>query len=86
MEATSFDLTLQFGPPQSPPTLSLRDWGHRSAHCLPSISITTSCYPLPSICVRDPVSDWFESLAQCLHWNVRKKQSQFEEEEEEEEA
>ncbi|KAL0603605.1 NAD kinase [Plecturocebus cupreus] len=50
-----------------------------------SISITTSCYPLPSICVRDPVSDWFESLAQCLHWNVRKKQAQFEEEEEEEE-
>uniref|UniRef100_A0A2K6RHY7 NAD(+) kinase n=1 Tax=Rhinopithecus roxellana TaxID=61622 RepID=A0A2K6RHY7_RHIRO len=49
-----------------------------------SISITTSCYPLPSICVRDPVSDWFESLAQCLHWNVRKKQTHFEEEEEEE--
>ncbi|XP_006732500.1 NAD kinase isoform X1 [Leptonychotes weddellii] len=50
-----------------------------------SISITTSCYPLPSICVRDPVSDWFESLAQCLHWNVRKKQAHFTEEEEEEE-
>ncbi|XP_044919477.1 NAD kinase isoform X2 [Mustela putorius furo] len=49
-----------------------------------SISITTSCYPLPSICVRDPVSDWFESLAQCLHWNVRKKQAHFTEEEEEE--
>ncbi|XP_058408659.1 NAD kinase isoform X1 [Diceros bicornis minor] len=48
-----------------------------------SISITTSCYPLPSICVRDPVSDWFESLAQCLHWNVRKKQAHFPEEEEE---
>lgn len=48
-----------------------------------SISITTSCYPLPSICVRDPVSDWFESLGQCLHWNVRKKQAQFTEEEEE---
>ncbi|XP_063091360.1 NAD kinase isoform X2 [Cavia porcellus] len=47
-----------------------------------SITITTSCYPLPSICVRDPVSDWFESLAQCLHWNVRKKQAHFEEEEE----
>ncbi|XP_077007694.1 NAD kinase [Tamandua tetradactyla] len=46
-----------------------------------SISITTSCYPLPSICVRDPVSDWFESLAQCLHWNVRKKQSHFPEDE-----
>ncbi|KAK2500591.1 hypothetical protein MC885_019181, partial [Smutsia gigantea] len=50
-----------------------------------SISITTSCYPLPSICVRDPVSDWFESLAQCLHWNVRKRQAHFPEEEEEEE-
>ncbi|KAM6217327.1 NAD kinase [Rhynchocyon petersi] len=50
-----------------------------------SISITTSCYPLPSICVQDPVSDWFESLAQCLHWNVRKKQTHFSEEEEEEE-
>uniref|UniRef100_H0WQM9 NAD(+) kinase n=1 Tax=Otolemur garnettii TaxID=30611 RepID=H0WQM9_OTOGA len=47
-----------------------------------SISITTSCYPLPSICVQDPVSDWFESLAQCLHWNVRKKQAHFPEEEE----
>ncbi|XP_058160615.1 NAD kinase isoform X4 [Dasypus novemcinctus] len=46
-----------------------------------SISITTSCYPLPSICVRDPVSDWFESLAQCLHWNVRKKQAHFAEDE-----
>ncbi|XP_053775946.1 NAD kinase isoform X1 [Desmodus rotundus] len=50
-----------------------------------SISITTSCYPLPSICVRDPVSDWFESLAQCLHWNVRKRQAHFAEEEAEEE-
>ncbi|XP_025906723.1 NAD kinase isoform X1 [Nothoprocta perdicaria] len=48
-----------------------------------SISITTSCYPLPSICFRDPVSDWFESLAECLHWNVRKKQNNFTVEEEE---
>ncbi|XP_067423287.1 NAD kinase isoform X2 [Emydura macquarii macquarii] len=48
-----------------------------------SISITTSCYPLPSICFRDPVSDWFESLAECLHWNVRKKQNHFAVEEEE---
>uniref|UniRef100_A0A8C6U8H4 NAD(+) kinase n=1 Tax=Neogobius melanostomus TaxID=47308 RepID=A0A8C6U8H4_9GOBI len=39
-----------------------------------SISITTSCFPVPSICFRDPVNDWFESLAQCLHWNVRKRQ------------
>ncbi|KAE8592902.1 hypothetical protein XENTR_v10018912 [Xenopus tropicalis] len=48
-----------------------------------SISITTSCYPVPSICFRDPVNDWFDSLAECLHWNVRKKQNHFTEEEEE---
>ncbi|KAM8830187.1 NAD kinase isoform 1-T1 [Synchiropus picturatus] len=40
-----------------------------------SITITTSCFPVPSICFRDPVNDWFESLARCLHWNVRKKQN-----------
>uniref|UniRef100_A0A8B9LQY1 NAD(+) kinase n=1 Tax=Astyanax mexicanus TaxID=7994 RepID=A0A8B9LQY1_ASTMX len=50
-----------------------------------SITITTSCFPVPSICFRDPVNDWFESLAQCLHWNVRKKQSHLSSEEEEEE-
>ncbi|XP_004695335.1 PREDICTED: NAD kinase [Condylura cristata] len=42
-----------------------------------SISITTSCYPLPSVCVRGPVRDWFESLAQCLHWNARRRQAPF---------
>ncbi|XP_051524753.1 NAD kinase-like isoform X3 [Myxocyprinus asiaticus] len=47
-----------------------------------SITITTSCFPVPSICFRDPVNDWFESLAQCLHWNVRKKQSHLSSEEE----
>ncbi|XP_051964282.1 NAD kinase-like isoform X1 [Xyrauchen texanus] len=47
-----------------------------------SITITTSCFPVPSICFRDPVNDWFESLSQCLHWNVRKKQSHLSSEEE----
>ncbi|XP_056599887.1 NAD kinase b [Triplophysa dalaica] len=42
-----------------------------------SIKITTSCYPLPSICCHDLVYDWFESLAECLHWNVRKKQARL---------
>ncbi|XP_043926009.1 NAD kinase-like [Protopterus annectens] len=42
-----------------------------------SIQITTSCYPLPSICCHDLVYDWFEGLAECLHWNVRKKQTKF---------
>ncbi|XP_075695749.1 NAD kinase isoform X2 [Rhinoderma darwinii] len=49
-----------------------------------SISITTSCYPVPSICFRDPVNDWFDSLAECLHWNVRKKQNHFTGDDEEE--
>uniref|UniRef100_A0A8C6LIW6 NAD(+) kinase n=1 Tax=Nothobranchius furzeri TaxID=105023 RepID=A0A8C6LIW6_NOTFU len=48
-----------------------------------SITITTSCFPVPSICFRDPVNDWFESLAQCLHWNVRKKQNYLISEDEE---
>uniref|UniRef100_A0A8C4ZYV7 NAD(+) kinase n=1 Tax=Gadus morhua TaxID=8049 RepID=A0A8C4ZYV7_GADMO len=39
------------------------------------IKITASCYPVPSICCHDLVYDWFESLAQCLHWNVRKRQA-----------
>ncbi|KAM9790549.1 NAD kinase b isoform 2-T3 [Syngnathus typhle] len=41
------------------------------------IKITTSCYPVPSICCHDLVYDWFESLAQCLHWNVRKQQTRL---------
>jgi len=45
--------------------------------CPCSIKITTSCYPVPSICCHDLVYDWFESLAQCLHWNVRKRQARL---------
>ncbi|XP_057712839.1 NAD kinase b isoform X1 [Corythoichthys intestinalis] len=41
------------------------------------IKITTSCFPVPSICCHDLVYDWFESLAQCLHWNVRKRQTRL---------
>lgn len=29
---------------------------------------------MPSICAQDQISDWFDSLAECLHWNVRKSQ------------
>ncbi|XP_005187084.1 NAD kinase isoform X1 [Musca domestica] len=39
-----------------------------------SLRVTTSIYPVPSICAQDQISDWFDSLAECLHWNVRKKQ------------
>ena len=38
------------------------------------LHITTSIYPVPSICAHDQLCDWFASLAECLHWNVRKKQ------------
>jgi len=39
-----------------------------------SLHVTTSIYPVPSICSQDQISDWFASLADCLHWNERKKQ------------
>jgi len=42
-----------------------------------SLIINTSKYPLASICHHDPVNDWFDSLAACLHWNVRKPQTPF---------
>ncbi|XP_076364971.1 NAD kinase-like isoform X5 [Tachypleus tridentatus] len=44
-----------------------------------SLRVTMSIYPLPSICAHDQITDWFDSLAECLHWNVRKKQRQFDE-------
>ncbi|XP_050522732.1 NAD kinase-like isoform X2 [Daktulosphaira vitifoliae] len=44
-----------------------------------SLRVTTSIYPVPSICAQDQISDWFDSLAECLHWNVRKRQKHFEE-------
>lgn len=44
-----------------------------------SLRVTTSIYPVPSICAQDQISDWFDSLAECLHWNVRKRQKHFDE-------
>ncbi|XP_035207643.1 NAD kinase-like isoform X3 [Stegodyphus dumicola] len=44
-----------------------------------SLRVTMSIYPIPSICAQDQISDWFDSLAECLHWNVRKKQRQLDE-------
>ncbi|XP_037088516.1 NAD kinase-like isoform X1 [Pollicipes pollicipes] len=42
-----------------------------------SLRVTTSIYPVPSICASDQIADWFESLDECLRWNDRKKQRQF---------
>ncbi|XP_025413247.1 NAD kinase-like isoform X5 [Sipha flava] len=44
-----------------------------------SLRVTTSIYSVPSICAQDQITDWFDSLAECLHWNVRKRQKHFEE-------
>ncbi|XP_055383306.1 NAD kinase-like isoform X3 [Condylostylus longicornis] len=44
-----------------------------------SLRVTTSIYPVPSICAQDQISDWFDSLAGCLHWNVRKRQKHLDE-------
>ncbi|XP_076242012.1 NAD kinase isoform X3 [Calliopsis andreniformis] len=44
-----------------------------------SLRVTTSIYPVPSICAADQITDWFDSLAECLHWNVRKKQKHLDE-------
>jgi NAD+ kinase len=38
------------------------------------LTITTSEFPVPSICRSDQINDWFEGLATCLHWNQRQKQ------------
>ncbi|XP_034244105.1 NAD kinase-like isoform X1 [Thrips palmi] len=44
-----------------------------------SLRVTTSKYPVPSICAADQITDWFDSLAECLHWNVRKRQKHLDE-------
>ncbi len=33
----------------------------------------------PILILQDQISDWFDSLAECLHWNVRKKQKNLDE-------
>lgn len=37
----------------------------------------TSTYPVPWVCGEDHIADWFQSLARCLHWNVRERQRSF---------
>lgn len=42
-----------------------------------SLRVTTSIYPVPSICAEDQIADWFASLDECLRWNDRKRQKHF---------
>jgi hypothetical protein len=39
-----------------------------------NIIITTSEFPLMSICRNDQITDWFSGLVTNLHWNQRNKQ------------
>ncbi|KAJ7371693.1 hypothetical protein OS493_023724 [Desmophyllum pertusum] len=39
-----------------------------------SIQITTSIFPVPCVNSENQIADWFGSLAECLHWNVRQRQ------------
>ncbi|XP_033113576.1 NAD kinase-like isoform X2 [Anneissia japonica] len=39
-----------------------------------AVHITTSIYPVACVCRRDQISDWFDSLGECLHWNIRQRQ------------
>lgn len=43
-------------------------------HVGDSIQITTSIYPVPCVNSENQINDWFVSLAECLHWNVRQRQ------------
>ncbi|NP_001154910.1 NAD kinase [Strongylocentrotus purpuratus] len=38
------------------------------------LRITTSVYPVASVCSIDQICDWFDSLVECLHWNERQTQ------------
>ena len=42
-----------------------------------SVVVNTSPWPIPSINNTGHVTDWFDSLAECLQWNVRKQQKAF---------
>jgi NAD+ kinase len=39
-----------------------------------SIGITSSPFPVPTICKDNQSGDWFGSLERCLGWNKREKQ------------
>ncbi len=42
-----------------------------------SVVVATSPSPVPSVNNTGHVTDWFDSLAECLQWNVRKEQKNF---------
>ncbi|CAF2575041.1 unnamed protein product [Rotaria sp. Silwood2] len=57
--------------------LSVDGRNRHELHQQDCVHITTSVYPVPSICRFDQLGDWFESLADILHWNLRKSQGRL---------
>ena len=41
------------------------------------ITVTSSPYPMPTICLNGQSNDWFNSLRRCLKWNDRVRQKAF---------
>ncbi|KAG4096676.1 ATP-NAD kinase [Neocallimastix lanati (nom. inval.)] len=41
------------------------------------ITVTSSRYPMPTICLNGQSNDWFNSLRRCLKWNDRIRQKAF---------
>ena len=39
-----------------------------------AVVVTTSVWPMPSVCFVDQHTDWFSSVRQKLLWNVREMQ------------
>jgi NAD+ kinase len=42
-----------------------------------SLRICSSAIPVPTVCLEDQSSDWFNALETCLHWNKREVQKSF---------
>lgn len=36
-----------------------------------ALVVTSSIYPVPTLCLYDQTKDWFDSLGRCLRWNER---------------
>jgi NAD kinase len=41
------------------------------------ITVTSSRYPMPTICLNGQSNDWYNSLRRCLKWNDRVRQKAF---------
>jgi NAD+ kinase len=41
------------------------------------IAVSSSNFPVPTVCREDQTRDWFNGLARCLHWNDRPSANHF---------